>query len=357
MKKSKFCNKWRRPRLLIMGCGDVGMRILPLLSTQLNRHLAGKNQLITLDNHLQTASKSVDISDLTDSNLPLNFQLNFPHNSSLNSPLNWRVFATTSQAARCAEIRAAGAIPIVANLDNPATLKRLANLADWIIMLAPPPSTGTKDTRSRHLINALSAPQKGVTMPKKRVVYISTTGVYGDCAGALIDETKPVNPNNARAIRRVDAENVWRQWAQQTGAQLSILRVPGIYAANRLPIERLNKGTPALVKNEDVFTNHIHADDLAKICLAALFKAKPQRIYHAVDDSQLLMGEYFDAVAAHFKLNPPPRLSRTELSQQVSPMLLSFMSESRRLKNDRMKQELGVRLIYKTVQEGISQLL
>ena len=340
MKKSKFCNKWRRPRLLIIGCGDVGMRILPLLRTQLNRHFAINNQQITSNKHPQTALKSsTNGNDIF-----------------AKSQQNWRVFATTSQATRCAEIRAAGAMPIVANLDNPATLQRLAHLADWLIMLAPPPSTGTKDMRSRHLIHALSAQQKGAKIQQKRVIYISTTGVYGDCAGALIDETKSVNPHNARAIRRVDAENVWRQWAQQTGAQLSILRVPGIYAANRLPIDRLLKGTPALVKNEDVFTNHIHADDLAKICLAALFKAKPQRIYHAVDDSQLLMGDYFDIVAAHFALTPPPRLTRAELSQQVSPMLLSFMSESRRLTNHRLKQELGVRLIYKTVQEGIDQL-
>ncbi len=161
---------------------------------------------------------------------------------------------------------------------------------------------------------------------------------------------------NARAQRRVDAEQVLRRWARRAQSRLSILRVPGIYAADRLPVERLQKGTPALRDEDDVHTNHIHADDLAQIIARAIFRAQPLRVYHTVDDSDLKMGEYFDAVADAFGLPHPARLPRAELAQQVSPMLLSFMSESRRLKNERMKAELGVRLRYPTVADLLAEV-
>lgn len=283
--------KFSQPRVLIVGCGDVGMRLLPLLT---------------------------------------------PH---------FRVFATTSQPERRAELRAAGAVPLVADLDHPASLRRLAGLAPWVVHLAPPPAEGALDRRTRNLTAIL--PEQG------RLVYVSTTGVYGDCGGALFDESRPVAPRNPRALRRVDAESVLRRWAQGSGAALSILRVPGIYAADRLPLKRLREGTPALAEADDVYTNHIHADDLAAIIARALFRALPNRIYHAVDDSEMKMAEYFDAVADAHDLPHPPRLPREELRQVVSPALLSFMSESRRLRNQRIKRELGVRLRYPTVASAL----
>ncbi|MTV38110.1 SDR family oxidoreductase [Duganella radicis] len=286
MKNFKI-HKFQRPRVLIVGCGDVGMRLLPLLT---------------------------------------------PH---------FRVFATTSQRERCAELRAAGAVPLVADLDHPASLRRLTGLAPWVIHLAPPPAEGVLDSRTRNLTAIL--PEQG------RLVYISTTGVYGDCGGARFDESRPVAPRNGRALRRVDAERTLRRWARRSGAALSILRVPGIYAADRLPLKRLQQGTPALIAADDVYTNHIHADDLAAIIAKALFRALPHRIYHAVDDSEMKMAEYFDAVADAFQLPRPPRLPRAELQQVVTPALLSFMSESRRLDNGRIRRELGVRLRYPTV--------
>ena len=276
-----------RPRLLILGCGDVGMRLLPLIRDR------------------------------------------------------FRVFALTSQQSRCADLRAAGAIPIVADLDQPATLARLAGLAARIVHLAPPQSDGLLDRRTRHLVAIL--PERA------RMVYVSTSGVYGDCGGAQIDETRTVAPHNPRARRRVDAEQVLRAWARRSSSRLSILRVPGIYAGDRLPLERLQRGSPALVADEDVYTNHIHADDLAQIIALTLFRGLPGRVYHAVDDSDMKMAEYFDAVADAHDLPRPPRLPRAQLAQSVSPMLLSFMSESRRLANDRLKGELGVRLRYPTV--------
>lgn len=287
MKKHAISKKIGLPRLLIVGCGDVGMRLLPLVRDR------------------------------------------------------FRVFAVTSNAERCAPLRAAGAVPIVADLDRPSSLARLARLAHFVVHLAPPQSDGVRDRRSRNLAAILP--------DRATLVYISTTGVYGDCGGALIDETRPVAPRNARALRRVDAEQTLRAWARRAGGRLAILRAPGIYAAERLPLERLRNGTPALAAPEDVFTNHIHADDLARLAALALFRARPLRVYNAVDDTDLAMGAYFDAVADAFALPRPPRLPRAELARQVSPMLLSFMSESRRLSNARIKGELGARLAYADV--------
>lgn len=276
------------PRLLIIGCGDVGLRLLPLLRE------------------------------------------------------HFRVFALTSSRDRFAQLRAAGAVPILGDLDQAHSLARLGRLARLIVHLAPPQSDGEHDLRTRRLAAILP---EGA-----RLVYVSTTGVYGNCEGAHISETRPTAPVNARARRRVDAEQVLRAWAVRSASRLSILRVPGIYAGNRLPIERLQRGTPALVQEDDVHTNHIHADDLAHIIRLALARGASQRVYHAVDDSDLKMGDYFDLVADAYGLPRPPRLPRAELAQQVTPMMLSFMSESRRLDNARIKRELGVRLQWPDVQ-------
>jgi nucleoside-diphosphate-sugar epimerase len=283
-----------RPRLLILGCGDVGMRLLPLVRTR------------------------------------------------------FRVFAVTSRRERCAALRAAGAVPIVADLDRAETLGRLKGLAHYVVHLAPPQSEGTQDLRTRRLAALLG---QGT-----RMVYISTSGVYGDCGGALIDETRALAPHNARAQRRVDAERVLRAWALHARATLAILRVPGIYARERLPLKRLEQGTPALAAQDDVYTNHIHADDLAQIAALALFRARAQRVYHAVDDTHMKMADYFDTVADAFGLARPPRLARAQLAATVSPMLLSFMSESRRMANGRIKRELGVRLAHPQVAAAVAAM-
>lgn len=258
----------------------------------------------------------------------------------------YRVFAMTRDPERCADLRAAGAVPVLADLDQPASLGRLRGLARQVVHLAPPRPEGERDVRTRNLAAVLP---EGA-----RVVYVSTTGVYGDCGGALVTETRSVAPKNARAGRRVDAERVLRAWARGSGGRLSILRVPGIYAAGRLPLKRLREGTPALRPEDDVYTNHIQADDLARIILQALRRALPNRVYHAVDGTRMKMGDYFDAVADAYGLPRPPRLAREDLRARVSPMLLSFMSESRRLDNARLR-ELGVRLRYPDVASALAQ--
>ncbi len=278
---------------MILGCGDVGMRCAPLLA-----------RFATV----LGASRSPDIAGLRKMKV---------------RPVGW-------------------------NLDARIPRKRnLTALAPWVIYLAPPPNTDNDDPRIKRFLTAF----KGT-----RIAYVSTSGVYGNCDGALFDETRTPRPESDRGKRRVAAERRLRRAAKQ-GVRASILRAPGIYAADRLPLDRLQAGTPALRQEDDVYTNHIHADDLAHICIAALFRAKPGRVYHASDDSQMKMADYFDAVAAAFNLPKPPRLPAAELREQVSPALWSFMRESRRLKNERIKHELRVRLAYPTVHGGITAAL
>ncbi|MFC5302229.1 SDR family oxidoreductase [Azospira restricta] len=261
----------------------------------------------------------------------------------------YRVFALLRDAGEHARWRAAGAVPLAGNLDAPASLGRLAGLADAVLHLAPPPDRGDRDPRTRHLLAALG---RGKSLPQ-RLIYISTSGVYGDCGGAFVDETRRPHPETARAARRLDAERALRAFGRETGTTVGILRAPGIYAADRLPLERLAKGTPALADADDVFTNHIHADDLAAACCAALVRARPNRSYNVCDDSHWKMGEYFDRVADAFALPRPPRLTRADAERQLSPLQLSFMRESRRLSNRRLHAELHVALAYPTVADGI----
>ena len=289
--------RFKRPTLLIVGCGDVGLRVLRLVRSR------------------------------------------------------WRVIALTSSAQRCAALRAAGALPLVGDLDAPHTLARLAGLADAVLHLAPPPSAGVRDPRTAHLLHALA--RKGRV---RRIVYGSTSGVYGDCAGARFDETRAVNPATDRARRRVDAEQRLRWYGRAFGVSVTLLRIPGIYAGDRVgghPRERLARGTPVLEAAHDGYTNHIHADDLARACVAALHRGAPQRVLHVCDDTEMKMGDYFDLAADLEGLPRPRRVSLDEARAELSPMQLSFMGESRRLVNTRLKRELRLRLRYPTVAQGL----
>lgn len=298
--------RFRRPRVLIVGCGDVGQRVAGLLQGD-----AAKR-----------ARSAV------------------------------RVFALTSSAHRVAALRAQGAVPLLGNLDHAATLSRLAGIATHVIHLAPPPQQGWTDPRTLALLQAL----RRRTLPAA-LVYGSTSGVYGDCGGAWVDEVRGSNAATPRAVRRVDAERQLRFWARSSGARTNVLRIPGIYAKDReggTPRERLHKGTPVLQAQDDVYTNHIQADDLARACVAALWKGLPLRTYNVSDDTELKMGDYFDLAADLYQLPRPPRVAREGAQAHLPLMLLSFMSESRRLLNTRMKNELGLRLRYPTVREGLA---
>ncbi len=263
----------------------------------------------------------------------------------------WRVLALTSSPDRIDALRSAGVVPLVGDLDRPATLARLAGLADAVLHLAPPASQGDHDQRTAWLLHALArAPRL------RRLVYASTSGVYGDCGGAWVDETWPLSPATDRARRRVDAEARLRQFGRSAGVTVTLLRIPGIYALGREggdPRERLARGAPVLAAGDDVFTNHIHADDLARACVAALHRGLAQRAVNVSDDSDLRMGDYFDLAADLFAMARPPRVPRAAAETLLSPMQMSFMSESRRLVNRRLKCELRLVLRHPTVAEGL----
>jgi len=261
---------------------------------------------------------------------------------------NYRICALIRNGTQRDGLRTQGVLPVPGDLDSRKSLSRITGLADIVLHLAPPPNSGAMDVRTRHLLAALS---KG-SLPRQ-FIYISTSGVYGDCEGAWVNETHTVNPQSARAQRRVDAESQIRHWASVNGVRASILRVPGIYAEDRLPLERLRDGMPAIAADEDSYTNHIHADDLARIVVAALHRGRPNRVYHASDDGAMKMGDYFDVVADAHHLPRPQRIDRAEAQRVLPESMLSFMNESRRLTNSRMKQELLVRLNHPTVRDSL----
>ena len=267
-----------------------------------------------------------------------------------------RVLALTSSAERVAPLRALGITPLLGNLDRAASLRRLSGLATRVLHLAPPPGQGAggddwwRDPRTVALARALRLR----SLPDA-LVYASTSGVYGDCGGAWVTEVRPVAPGTPRAQRRVDAERAMRHLGR-AGVRTSILRVPGIYAPDReggTPEGRLRKGTPVLVAEDDVYTNHIHADDLARACVAALWRGAAQRVYHACDDTDMKMGDYVDLAADLYGLPRPPRLPRSTAQAELPLTLLSFMGESRRLDNTRLKRELRLRLRFPTVAQGL----
>jgi len=293
--------RFRRQRLLIVGCGDVGLRVARQL------------------------------------------------------PSRVRVLALTSTPERVPELRALGLTPLVGNLDRPGSLARLAGLGTRVLHLAPPPQEGLADwrldPRTRTLVKAL-----GLRAGPQTLVYGSTSGVYGDCGGERITEVRTVAAQTPRAQRRVDAEQQLRFYGRRTGTPVHLLRIPGIYAPDReggTPRARLLKGTPVLREQDDVYTNHIHADDLARACIAALWRGLPQRVTNVSDLTELKMGDYFDLAADLYGLPRPPRIAREGATEKLPLMLLSFMSESRRLDNRRLLQELRLRLRYPTVAEGL----
>ena len=291
-------SRFKRPRLLIVGCGDVGLRVARLLGGR------------------------------------------------------WRLVGLTSSPDRVPELRAAGIVPLVGDLDDPTTLGRLAGVADAVLHLAPPARHGDTDERTRHLLQALARGGGSV----RRIVYGSTSGVYGDAQGAWVTETRAVAPGTDRARRRVDAEAQLRRHGQVFGVRVTVLRIPGIYAHDRAggPRERLARGTPVLRAQDDVYTNHIHADDLARACVAALHRGGALQVVNTCDDTELKMGDYFDLAADLFGLPRPPRVSREEAAGLMSEMQLSFMAESRRLDNRRLKRDLRLTLRYPTVRQGLA---
>lgn len=294
--------RFRRERVLVVGCGDVGLRAAQLLNGRV------------------------------------------------------RLLALTSSPERQAVLRAAGITPLVGNLDDAASVRRLGGLATRVLHLAPPPAEQGPhwhtDPRTRTLTRVLSR-----RAAPRSLVYGSTSGVYGDCQGDWVSESRSAQPHTPRAVRRVDAERTVRAFGQRAGVACVVLRIPGIYANDRpggTPRDRLLRGTPVLQASDDVYTNHIHADDLARACVLALWRGGHQRCINVSDHTELKMGDYFDLAADLYGLPRPPRVGRGTAQAQLPLVLLSFMSESRRLDNQRMGAELGLVLRYPTVREGLA---
>lgn len=286
-------------RLLILGCGDVGLRLIRWLR---QRHRHDRLQII----------------------------------------------ATARRAEQAAAIRHAGAMPMLIDLDDPKSVKRLAAIASWVIVLAPPSERSAhQDLRSKLLIAQLRSQSSDA-----KLIYVSTTGVFGDSQGAWIDECFYPRPSQARSLRRLSAEQQWL-----AACHAVRLRVPGIYAEDRLPLERIRQGKPCMRASEDSYSNHIHADDLAMILWLCLFRSQPARLYATVDNEPLQMGEWFDHLAKLYNLPAVPRVSAEAVKQAVSPMMWSFMQESRRIHNDRMLKELKPRLKAPNARGFLEQLI
>ena len=361
--------RFRRQRLLIIGCGDIGQRVVQQLhhgwqvigvarsdETLQKIRAAGAMAMQADDAHrlarwathiLHAAPPASRDGEVTD-----------------RLTRGWLQALTRARGQRASKA------------SRPGRAHRLGTRSMGTLLAVPAPATQAP-SRSRHT-------------PAPRLVYLSTTGVYGDRGGAFTRESDTLQPLTDRARRRVDAErqvrfgihrpdgsnagsrraahphadsarpdSAHRDSAHVSGARhrhlqqpplpALVLRVPGIYAADRLPVERLRQQVPALVSADDVITNHIHADDLARIARTALLRGPRQRVINAVDDSQMTLGDYLDQVADRLGLPRPPRHSRAELVRTLSEVRMSFMRESRRLDTRRLKRELRVRLQWPTV--------
>ena len=367
--------RFRRQRLLIIGCGDIGQRVVQQLhhGWQVIGVARGDETLQKIRAAGAVAMQADDAHRLA---RWATHVLHAAPPASRDGEVTDRLTRGWMQALTRARGQRAS------KASRPGRAHRLGTRSMGTLLAVPAPATQAP-SRSRHT-------------PAPRLVYLSTTGVYGDRGGAFTRESDTLQPLTDRARRRVDAERQVRfglhrsdgsnagspradsphadstraDSAHRDGARVSgprhrrlqqpplpalVLRVPGIYAADRLPVERLRQQVPALVPADDVITNHIHADDLARIARTALLRGPRQRVINAVDDSQMTLGDYLDQVADRLGLPRPPRHSRAELTRTLSEVRMSFMRESRRLDNRRLKRELRVRLQWPTVAEFLAR--
>ena len=285
--------------VLIVGCGDIGLRVARILQTS-----------------------SCEVTGLT-------------------------------RAAKGAErLRRARVEPVIGDLDDAESLAELPTGGKLVFYLAPPPGGGPVDGRMRNFCAAVG----GEKVPGK-VVYMSTSGVYGDCGGARVTEETPVNPQTSRAQRRVDAEMTLLEWGRANKVPVVILRVTGIYGPGRLPLARLQQGHPVLNEKESPPTNRIHADDLAAVCVAAAEKAADGEIFNVSDGQSGTMTGYFNAIADLLELPRPQQVSMAEANQVMTPMMLSYLKESRRMDNRKMIEQLGVVLQYPDLESGLKNII
>ncbi|MHB1397757.1 MAG: SDR family oxidoreductase [Trichloromonadaceae bacterium] len=249
-------------------------------------------------------------------------------------------------------LKAQGVTPLLADFDDPATLTGLPTAGAVVYYLAPPPGGGYSDPRARNFCAAVASGG----LPAK-LVYVSTSGVYGDCGNDLVTEQTPVNPQTSRARRRLDAEQTLLAWGLAQGVPVVILRVTGIYGPGRLPVSRLLAGHPVLREEESPSTNRIHADDLARVCFAAAAKAGHGEVFNVSDGEGGTMSQYFFAVADALQLSRPAAITMAQARQVMNPLMLSYLNESRRMSNAKMLKELGITLRYPTLAAGLQAVV
>ena len=288
---------------LIVGCGYVGRRLGQYLAQQLNAT---------------------------------------PHTPS-------KVYGVIRNTEKADALKAIGIQPIVLNLDQ---LDRTSLHAEWckdsaVFYFAPPPNEGEHDTRLERFLQSLPATPQAL-------IQISTTGVYGNTHGEWVTENSPLNPQTARARRRVSAEQISEHWCQQHDVRRVVLRVPAIYGPDRLPLERIRAGEPVIRKEQSPIINRIHVDDLVNICLTAATNAKLQGVYNVSDGNAMTMTEYIQLVARLAHLPLPKEISLEEAQQKLSPELMSYMNESRRIDNSKLLREFGFKLGYANMEKGIN---
>ena len=242
-----------------------------------------------------------------------------------------------------------GVRAVCLDLDRPGSGISLGSRTADIYYFAPPPPAGLQDLRMMAFLGLLQG-----AMPVRRIVYISTSAVYGDCKGAWITETQPLNPATPRGHRRQDAEQQLLAWCRARATRWTILRVPGIYGPGKLPLKRLREGTPVLCEDASPYTNRIHADDLASICIAAMHGAISNTVYNVSDGHPSNMTDYFFRVADAAGLPRPPVVTREEAPAVLSPGMLSFLQDSRRMDNSKLLGELGVELQYPDLEAGLA---
>jgi len=285
--------------LYIVGCGDIGSRVAALAAEQRVKVYA-----------LSRGEK-------------------FPHDSAISG----------------VEFR-------ICDLDDPASLSGLDLKRSHLLYSAPPPGGGVLDTRVRNFLAAL----KPGCEPLK-IVYLSTTSVYGECGAETVTEEQPVNPANHTAKRRCDAEEALTTWGDENGVPLVILRVSGIYGPGRIPLHKINVREPLLNENEAGYTNRIHADDLAAVCLKALIAGEAGDIFNVCDGEVSKMTDYFNAITDLMNLPRLPQVSLDEARKVMSPLMLTYMTESRQISNRKMLEKLGITLKYPTMIEGLKASL
>jgi nucleoside-diphosphate-sugar epimerase len=265
---------------------------------------------------------------------------------------DWRVAALARTGAAAARLARLGIEPVLADLDARAAPGFLTDAAEGsaIAYLVPPPESGLGDPRIEHFLAAVGAAQPTV------LLYMSTTGVYGDTRGAPVSESSPVAPSSDRARRRVAAEDTARRWCAERGLRCVVLRVPGIYGPHRLPLERLQRGEPVLRPEDAGPGNRIHVDDLAGACVAALTRPA-SGVFNVTDGNPASTTEFVQRTAALTGLPPPPLVALAEAGGRISPGMLAFLVESRRVENRRMREELGFTPRYGRLDDGIAASL